>query len=56
MAFHDALALANWINTLPTILVSDLEKAFKSYQDERHAIALRAAVHSKNMCKFYGKV
>ncbi|KAF9131762.1 hypothetical protein BGW39_001364 [Mortierella sp. 14UC] len=35
--------------------VSDVEKAFKAYQDERHAVALQAAAHSKNMCKFYGK-
>ncbi|KAF9909071.1 hypothetical protein EC991_009132 [Linnemannia zychae] len=35
--------------------VSDVEKAFKSYRDERHAVALQAAAHSKTMCKFYGK-
>jgi 2-polyprenyl-6-methoxyphenol hydroxylase-like FAD-dependent oxidoreductase len=56
MAFHDAVALANWINALPTTQVKDIEKAFTSYRDERHAAALLAAAHAKNMCKFYGKV
>jgi hypothetical protein len=50
------VALANWINALPTTQVKDLEKAFKSYRDERHAAALVATAHAKNMCKFYGKV
>ncbi|KAK3833843.1 MAG: hypothetical protein JOS17DRAFT_789210 [Linnemannia elongata] len=54
-AFHDAVALANWINVLPTTQVKDLEKAFKSYRDERHAAALMAEAHAKNMCKFYGQ-
>ena len=36
--------------------MKDLEKAFKSYRDERHAAALAAEAHAKNMCKFYGQV
>ncbi|KAG0196607.1 hypothetical protein BGX33_001428 [Mortierella sp. NVP41] len=55
MAFHDALALANWINVLPTTQVKDLEKAFKAYRDERYVAAQAAASLSKTMCKFYGK-
>ncbi|KAF9128204.1 hypothetical protein BGW39_005279 [Mortierella sp. 14UC] len=55
MAFHDAVALANWINALPTTQVKDLEKAFKAYRNERYAAALRAEGHSKQFCKFYGK-
>ncbi|KAG0066535.1 hypothetical protein BGZ89_007180 [Linnemannia elongata] len=54
-AFQDAVALANWINALPTTQVKDLENAFKSYRDERHPAALAAEAHAKNMCKFYGK-
>jgi len=56
MAFHDAVALANWINVLPTTQVKDLEKAFKSYRDERYAAAMLGETHAKNMCKFYSKV
>ncbi|KAF9131763.1 hypothetical protein BGW39_001365 [Mortierella sp. 14UC] len=55
MAFLDAVALANWINVLPTTQVKDLEKAFKSYKNERHAAAEAASNHSKNMRKFYAK-
>ncbi|KAF9101012.1 hypothetical protein BGX29_006088, partial [Mortierella sp. GBA35] len=56
MAFHDALALANWINVLPTTQVKDLEKVFKAYRDERYVAAQAATSLSRTMCKFYGKV
>ncbi|KAF9909072.1 hypothetical protein EC991_009133 [Linnemannia zychae] len=55
MAFLDAVALANWINVLPTTQVKDLEKAFKSYRNERYTAAEAASNHSKNMRKFYAK-
>ncbi|KAG0272623.1 hypothetical protein BGZ95_011601 [Linnemannia exigua] len=55
MAFHDAVALANWINALPTTQVKDLEEAFKAYRNERQHVAQRAEGHSKQFCKFYGK-
>jgi hypothetical protein len=56
MAFHDAVALANWINVLPTTQVKDLEKAFKSYKNERYPAVQASFAHSKQFCKFYGKV
>ncbi|KAF9928057.1 hypothetical protein FBU30_002657 [Linnemannia zychae] len=55
MAFHDAVALANWINALPSTQVKDLDFAFKAYRHQRHAAAIKAAFRSKQMCKFYGK-
>ncbi|KAG0380878.1 hypothetical protein BGX24_003739 [Mortierella sp. AD032] len=47
MAFHDAIALANWINALQTTQVKDLEKAFKAYRNERHVAVHKAEGLSK---------
>ncbi|KAF9928056.1 hypothetical protein FBU30_002656 [Linnemannia zychae] len=54
-AFHDALALANWINALPSNHIRDIEAAFKSYKDERYVVALQYTALAKQMCKLYGK-
>ncbi|KAG0204437.1 hypothetical protein BGX28_003619 [Mortierella sp. GBA30] len=35
LAFHDAIALANWINVLPSTSLQDIEMIFKEYRQER---------------------
>ncbi|KAG0063302.1 hypothetical protein BGZ89_009969 [Linnemannia elongata] len=49
-AFHDVVALANWINVLPrSAKVSDMEPAFRAYKEERHPFVQEAAFHSKSL-------
>ncbi|KAG0376019.1 hypothetical protein BGX24_008389 [Mortierella sp. AD032] len=50
MAFHDVVTLANWINVLSSSsTIQDMEKAFRTYKEERYPLVREAAVHSKNM-------
>ncbi|KAF9084683.1 hypothetical protein BGX29_002422 [Mortierella sp. GBA35] len=49
MAFHDAVALANWLNVLPTTQVKDLKKVFKAYKEERYPVIRAAYLHAKSM-------
>ncbi|KAG0272359.1 hypothetical protein BGZ95_011901 [Linnemannia exigua] len=44
------VTLANWINVLSSSsTIQDLEKAFRTYKEERFPLVREAAVHSKNM-------
>ncbi|KAF8996473.1 hypothetical protein BGZ52_011379 [Haplosporangium bisporale] len=54
-AMHDAVTLANWINTLRSSTVSDLDKVFKEYRAERHPVAKEAFDTSKMFAKNIGK-
>ncbi|KAF9375488.1 hypothetical protein CPB97_011415 [Podila verticillata] len=54
-AMHDAVTLANWINTLQSSTVSDLNKVFKEYRAERHPVAKEAFDTSKMFAKNIGK-
>ncbi|KAG0342757.1 hypothetical protein BG000_001617 [Podila horticola] len=54
-AMHDAVALANWINTLQRPSVSDLNIVFKEYRSERHPVAKEAFDTSKMFTKNIGK-
>ncbi|KAG0199147.1 hypothetical protein BGX33_011862 [Mortierella sp. NVP41] len=50
MAFHDVVALANWINILPpSTTVEELENVFKAYKEERLPLVQGAAAHGKSM-------
>ncbi|KAF9081876.1 hypothetical protein BGX23_000352 [Mortierella sp. AD031] len=49
MAFHDAVALANWLNVLPTTQVKDLKKVFKAYKEERYPVIRAAYLHAKSI-------
>lgn len=37
---HDAICLANWINVLPSLDTTALEKIFEEYQHERQPVAV----------------
>ncbi|KAG0090118.1 hypothetical protein BGZ92_003660 [Podila epicladia] len=54
-AMHDAVALANWINTLQRPTLSDIDKVFKEYRTERHPVAKEAFDTSKMFTKNIGK-
>ncbi|KAG0343494.1 hypothetical protein BG004_005271 [Podila humilis] len=50
-AIHDAVVLANWICSLETKAMPDIERTFKEYQDERHPVVLVAYKGSKLLKK-----
>ncbi|KAG0378189.1 hypothetical protein BGX24_004531 [Mortierella sp. AD032] len=49
LGFHDAIALANWINVLPSKRVKHTEYIFKEYKKERYPFAKAAYNHGRNM-------
>ncbi|KAF9428396.1 hypothetical protein BGZ94_002536 [Podila epigama] len=55
LAIHDAAALANWISTLKTPSLSDLDKAFQEYKAERQSAAKHSYDHSQRVVKKLGK-
>jgi hypothetical protein len=56
MAIHDAVALANWISTLKSTSVRDLETIFKEYRAERYPLAKDAFELSQKFRNIGGKV
>ncbi|KAF9155703.1 hypothetical protein BGX20_004387, partial [Mortierella sp. AD010] len=48
-AMSDAVILANYINTLHTVELEDVEKALKAYRDERYPIGKHAVETSAAM-------
>lgn len=55
-AMHDAVTLANWINTIEIASVPNLETIFKEYQSERHPAAKDAFGASQLFSRILGKV
>lgn len=55
-AMHDAVALANWICTLQTKALPEIEAIFKEYRKERYPIAKDMFATSKMMRYTGGKV
>ncbi|KAF9923896.1 hypothetical protein FBU30_006057, partial [Linnemannia zychae] len=56
LGFHDAIALANWINILPASpTVQELERVFKEYRTERYPYAVAAFDHARNMSNISDK-
>ncbi|KAG0264495.1 hypothetical protein BG011_006659 [Mortierella polycephala] len=51
LAFHDAIALANWINILPSTSIEDAEMIFKEYRDERMPYAKGANTQGHTMAQ-----
>ncbi|KAF9563168.1 hypothetical protein EC968_004976 [Mortierella alpina] len=49
LAFHDAIALANWINALPSTSTEDIATVFKEYKTERIRYAKEAQVQGSMM-------
>lgn len=56
VAIHDAVALANWLSTLHSPTLRDMDKVFKKYRDERYPVAKQAFQSSQMYTKFLGKV
>ncbi|KAF8926152.1 hypothetical protein BGZ52_005991, partial [Haplosporangium bisporale] len=54
-AIHDAVALANWISTLKSTSVRELDIIFKEYQQERYPLAKDAFEMSQQFKKIGGK-
>ncbi|KAG0083719.1 hypothetical protein BGZ92_010538 [Podila epicladia] len=54
-AMHDAVALANWICSLESTKMSEIESAFKEYQAERLPIAKQTFATSQMFSKMGGK-
>ncbi|KAF9387531.1 hypothetical protein CPB97_002432 [Podila verticillata] len=54
-AMHDAVTLANWINTIEIASVPNLETIFKEYQSERHPAAKDAFGASQLFSRILGK-
>ncbi|KAG0250137.1 hypothetical protein BG011_008634 [Mortierella polycephala] len=48
-AIHDAIALANWINTLTSTSIDDIKTIFKEYKAERFEPAKAAFTHGQGM-------
>ncbi|KAF9411468.1 hypothetical protein BGZ94_001345 [Podila epigama] len=48
-AIHDAVALANWISTLRSSSVPDLERVFKEYRSERYPVVKDAFIEPNDM-------
>ncbi|KAG0264609.1 hypothetical protein BG011_006455 [Mortierella polycephala] len=48
-AIHDAIALANWINVLPSASAQDIDIIFKEYKSERLEPVKAAYNHGKSM-------
>lgn len=55
-AIHDAIALANWVNTLESPTLSDLDTVFKEYHEERHPVAEELLASSQVLNRVGGKV
>ncbi|KAF9907104.1 hypothetical protein EC991_011322 [Linnemannia zychae] len=56
LGFHDAIALANWINVLPANpSIQELDVVFKEYKAERHPYAVAAFNHARNMSNLSNK-
>ncbi|KAG0091418.1 hypothetical protein BGZ93_003274 [Podila epicladia] len=54
-AMHDAVTLANWINTIEIAAVDNIEAIFKEYRKERHPIAKDAFETSQMFSRILGK-
>ncbi|KAF9427717.1 hypothetical protein BGZ94_004319, partial [Podila epigama] len=54
-AIHDAVSLANWINTLRSPTVNELEKVFKEYRAERYPLVKEAYLTSQLFRRNFGK-
>ncbi|KAK3838995.1 MAG: hypothetical protein J3R72DRAFT_447905 [Linnemannia gamsii] len=56
LGFHDAIALANWINVLPASpTIQELDVVFTEYKAERHPYATAAFEHARNMSNLSDK-
>lgn len=55
-AIHDAVTLANWITTLETKSLPELEKIFKEYHAERYPVAKAAFNTSQLFSKLATRV
>ncbi|KAF9213490.1 hypothetical protein BGZ59_005277 [Podila verticillata] len=55
VAIHDAVALANWLSTLHSPTVHDMNRVFKEYRAERYPVAKQAFRSSQMYTKFLGK-
>lgn len=53
---HDAVALANWICSLESTKLSEIESVFQEYQAERLPIAKQTFATSQMFSKMGGKV
>lgn len=53
---HDAVALANWINTIEAPSMYHLKKIFKEYRAERYPIVKQAFETSQMFSRNIGKV
>lgn len=53
-AIQDAVALANWISSLESSSLTELETIFKEYRDERHP-ALQQAFATAQVFKSLGE-
>ena len=56
MAFHDAIALANWINALSSTSVEAIEVVFKEYKTERVRYAKEAQLQGSMMASVSARV
>lgn len=55
-AIHDAVALANWLDTVPSPSKTDVNIALKEYRDERYPIAKEAFDSSQALAEKLTKV
>ena len=55
-AMHDAVSLANWINTLRSPSVANLERVFKEYQRKRLPVAKKSFELCQVFARNLGKV
>lgn len=53
---HDAVALANWIVSLESPSMVDVNNAFKEYQAERYPIAKEELEQNQGFTNVLGKV
>ncbi|KAG0346663.1 hypothetical protein BG005_000616 [Podila minutissima] len=54
-AMHDAIALANWINVLPSTSNKDINMIFSEYKAERYPLAKKAFETSRMLSKLIEK-
>ncbi|KAG0347637.1 hypothetical protein BG005_011968 [Podila minutissima] len=54
-AMHDAVTLANWINTIEIPAVDNIEAIFKEYRKERHPVAKESFETSQMFSRILGK-
>jgi 2-polyprenyl-6-methoxyphenol hydroxylase-like FAD-dependent oxidoreductase len=55
-AMHDAVTLANWINTIEFPSVHNVDAIFKEYRKERHPVAKESFETSQLFSSILGKV